>query len=89
MEFIKIISDSNNYLSYLLFGISIYLYLNQITFYSVKKFIENFIQNTTKDFYKNQIVCTNDSIDYNLLKELEQLEKNNFLNKNFDSDINY
>jgi hypothetical protein len=84
MEFIKKISNSNCYLSYFLFGTSIYLYLNKITFESVKKYI----QNTTKDFYKNQNIYTDDFTDYSLSYELNQSEINYYHDKNYNENNN-
>ena len=76
MEILNKILNSNYFLSYFLFGTSIYLYYHKINYQYIKKITKD----KSEDSYK--ITNTNDSIDYELMLELkkeeEELEKNKY-----------
>lgn len=72
MKFFNKFFNSNYYLSYILSGISIYLYFNKINYKSIKKSIQNKI-----NYYcENITIYTNDSIDNSLYIEQQKSEKN-------------
>ena len=88
MEFINKLFNSNYYLSGVLFGTSIYLYLNKINYISIKKLIKNKVEN----LFENQIINTNDSIDHNLFMELKNYDSiydSNYVDNIFTDDFNF
>ena len=81
MEILNKILNSNYFLSYFLFGISIYLYYHKINYQYIKKITKDKIE----DSYK--ITNTNDSIDYELILEIKKEEKY-YLDDKFIKKIN-